>query len=289
MLSSIRSERSIGGGVSIVQLNIWLDFAGLVFLACVFLAMYIVHFGGNIITGRARKRFIEWQWSLHELPTGRRRYLHLVHALSILALTVTGIYIRFPIQLPIGNRTGVKYLHYAAAIIATVFFAAAATNAFIGKNKPYKEFAFSKRDVKAALPTIKYYVFLATSKPHVANYNPLQKAIYGIMVPFLMVGQIVTGFALLFSPQMLGWAVPFTGGLAVARVYVRLSHYVINWFFLLFLAAHVYLTITEDLPGLLYLFFGVQPVSNKQPETAVEPSGPQPPIYAGFDAPSEDV
>ncbi len=251
--------------------------------------MYIVHFGGNVITGRARKRFIEWNWSLHELPTGIRRYLHLVHAISILVLVVTGIYLRFPIPLPIGNRMAVKYLHYALAIIATIFFAAAVINAFIGKSKPYKEFAFSKRDLKAALPTIKYYTFLATSKPHVANYNPLQKAIYGIMVPFLMVMQIATGFALLFTPEMLGWAVPLTGGLAVARVYTRLSHYIINWLFLLFLAAHIYLTITEDLPGLLYLFFGIQPVSKSQPDYEAEPHHAQGALHARLGSSSEDI
>jgi Ni/Fe-hydrogenase 1 B-type cytochrome subunit len=265
-----------------------LDFAGVVLLVLVFLAMYIMHFGGNVITGRARKRFIEWQWSLHELPTGIRRFFHLVHAISILTLVVTGIYLRFPIQLPIGNRMGVKYLHYAAAIIATVFFVAAVLNAFISRNKPYKEFAFSMRDIKAALPTIKYYIFMASSKPHVANYNPLQKAIYGVMVPSLMVMQVATGFALLFSPQMLGWAVPLTGGLAIARVYTRLVHYIINWFFILFLAVHIYLTITEDLPGLLYLFFGIPPVSKGQPDNAEVHIVPGV-VCAGLDPSSEDI
>jgi len=60
-----------------VQLNTFLDFAGIVLLVIVFVALYIVHFGGDIITGRARKRFIKWQWSLHELPTGIRRSFHL--------------------------------------------------------------------------------------------------------------------------------------------------------------------------------------------------------------------
>lgn len=272
-----------------MQLNTFLDFAGIVLLVIVFVALYIVHFGGDIITGRARKRFIKWQWSLHELPTGIRRSFHRIHAISILALAATGIYLRFPIQLPIGDHTSIKYLHYAMAIIATVFFAAAVLNAFISRNKPYKEFAFSKRDAKAVLPTIKYYIFMASSKPHVANYNPLQKAIYGFMVPFLMVMQIATGFALLFSPQMLGWAVPLTGGLEIARVYTRFAHYLVNWFFILFLSVHIYLAITEDLPGLLYLFFGVRPVSKGQPDHEAEAHTVQGVVYARFDPSSEDI
>lgn len=242
------------------QFNIWLDLGGPTLLILVFVGMYIGDFSMKVITGRARKRYIDWEWPVHsELPCCVRRKAHLTLVIGMILLMLTGLYIRFPFQLPIGNRMAVKYLHYAVAIVLTVLFIFRICYAFLHPNKDYRELAITKKDIKVLIPTLKYYGFLAHSKPHVANYNPLQKSTYGYMIPIFLFLQIVTGYALIFSTQSLGWIAPHVGGLAMARAYVRISHYALNWFFIVFMVSHIYLALTEDLPAFLYFFFNIKP------------------------------
>ncbi|MBS3909758.1 MAG: cytochrome b/b6 domain-containing protein [Actinobacteria bacterium] len=249
----------------IIQINLALDVIGPALLVLVIIGMYVGHFTGNVMTGRARKRFKLWQWPDHvELPSLVRRSMHLMLVGSMVVLMVSGIYIRFPFELPFGNRTTIKYLHYVAAFAVTAIFFIRIGYAFLHKSKDYREFALTKKDMTAFVPTLKYYAFMAKSKPHVATYNPMQKASYGLMVPTLIFIQIVTGLALLFSPQLLGWPASSVGGLALARVYVRTVHYFVTWVVSAFMCAHIYLAITEDLPALLFFFFGIKPHDLKE-------------------------
>ncbi|MDP2212185.1 MAG: cytochrome b/b6 domain-containing protein [Candidatus Aquicultor sp.] len=244
----------------IIQINLALDVIGPALIVFVIIGMYVGHFTGNVMTGRARKRFKLWQWPEHvELPSLVRRSMHLMLVGSMIMLIVSGMYIRFPFELPFGNRTTIKYVHYVAAFAVTAIIFIRIGYAFLHKSKDYREFALTKKDMMAFVPTLKYYAFMAKSKPHVATYNPMQKASYGLMVPTLIFIQIATGLALLFSPQLLGWLASSVGGLALARVYVRIVHYFVTWVVGAFMCAHIYLAITEDLPALLFFFFGIKP------------------------------
>jgi Ni/Fe-hydrogenase b-type cytochrome subunit len=246
--------------IPLSQINIWIDFIFFSLLALVILGMYIGHLTGNIIVGRAKKRFVKWEWPAHEHPAPfATRFMHLTHVLGMITLGLTGLYIRFPFPIVIGNRLTIKYIHYLAAVIVTVNFIARIWYAFFSKHRDYKEFALTRKDLRVLLPTVMYYGFMAPSKPHIAKYNPMQKATYGYMFPTLLFFQILTGFSLIFYSYLLAPIAPLVGGVAIARVYVRLVHYVINWLLILITMAHVYLSLTEDLPAFLHFFFGIEP------------------------------
>lgn len=274
----------------IIQINLALDVIGPALLILVVIGMYIGHFAGNVMTGRARKRFKLWQWPEHvELPSLIRRSMHLMLVSSMVVLMVSGMYIRFTFELPFGNRTTIKYIHYVAAFAITMIFFVRIGYAFLHASKDYREFALTKKDMMAFVPTLKYYAFMAKSKPHVAIYNPMQKASYGLMVPTLIFIQLVTGLALLFSPQLLGWLASSVGGLALARVYVRIVHYFVTWVVGAFMFAHIYLAITEDLPALLFFFFGMKPHAIKERRLKSGEENPEQHLNtdAGHDAPHD--
>lgn len=252
------------------QINIWVDFIFFSLLALLVLGMYVGHLTGNILMGRAKKRFIEWEWPAHEHPAPfATRFMHLIHVCGMITLGLTGLYIRFPFPIAIGNRLIFKYIHYIAAGVVTVNFIARIWYAFFSRHRDYKEFALTRRDLRVLVPTLMYYGFMAPSKPHIAKYNPMQKATYGYMFPILLSLQILTGFSLIFYSYILAPLGPSIGGIALARVYVRLAHYIINWLLILVTFAHVYLSLTEDLPAFLHFFFGIEPI-HVEPEAERE-------------------
>ena len=78
--------------IGLVELNVWLD--------AIFVTLYVIivialfgHFIGNILTGRAKRRFIGWQWPQHEgppIPT-LQKFLHVQHVACMILLAITGL------------------------------------------------------------------------------------------------------------------------------------------------------------------------------------------------------
>lgn len=237
------------------EINIWLDVIFFGLIAVVLLALLGVHLPGNMLTGRAKSRFIEWQWPHpHDVPFAPR-FMHLVHVLGMITLGLSGLYIRFPFA---GDRNIAKYLHYLAMFIVTANFIARVWYAFFSSNRDYKEFVIGRKDIRVAIPSLMYYVFIKPSYKHVAKYGPMQKMTYGYMFFALMIFQILSGFYLFFTYQLadISPMVTFGLGVAMARELVRTVHYLINWLLITFTFMHVYLSIMEDFPAFLFFFFG---------------------------------
>ena len=255
--------------MGLTQLNVWLD--------AVFVTLYVVvllglsgHFIGNILTGRAKRRFgKQWQWPHHDShPPALPKLLHFTHVGSMIVLALTGLYIRFPgfLGLPPGSRTPMRYLHYIAMVIVTINLIWRLWYAFASRQRDYREFAVTKRDITTAPQVILYYIFIKPSKPHLGKYNVMQKGTYILFVPLLIV-QAFTGFALLtftiplidMSPRelLLGWWLgALLGSTDLAGWYARTAHYIVNWLFIILTTIHVYLSVTEDFPAFLD-FFGM--------------------------------
>ncbi|MBW6467708.1 MAG: cytochrome b/b6 domain-containing protein [Coriobacteriia bacterium] len=249
--------------VSLTQLNIWLDVAFTSLYAVVLVAL-VIHFLGSIPKGRFRKKFILKKWPEHDHAPGTQpKLLHHTHMLMMIVLAISGLYIRFPFF--DGGRTAMRYIHYFAMIVVTINLIWRLWYAFFSKQRDWREFAITKDDAKSALGVILYYSYISNSKPHTSSkYNVMQKFSYQFFL-VLMLMQVYTGFALVFTPIFWGysprdilvgwWLGVFVGSTDLAGWYARTAHYVINWLFIIMTTVHVYLSATEDVPVTLDFFF----------------------------------
>lgn len=242
--------------MGLTQLNVWLDAVFTTLYPVIVLAL-TGHFLGNILTGRAKRRFgKEWAWPHHDShPPMLPKVLHFSHVACMIILGATGLFIRFE---PI-SRTTMQWLHYIAMIIVTVNLVWRLWYAFGSRQRDYREFAITKQDIVTAPKVILYYIFVKPSKPHLGKYNVMQKGTYTLFVPLLIL-QAITGF-MLWRLQ-----IPFTdtslqalsaGLIGATGIWaIRTTHYVINWLFIILTTIHVYLSVTEDFPAFLD-FFGL--------------------------------
>lgn len=254
--------------INLLSLNVWLD--------VVFTTLYVAvllglsgHFIGNLLTGRAKRRFKNWEWPHHEGPEIplTPKLLHFTHVACMIVLAITGLYIRFPgfINLWENARTHMRYLHYVAMILVTINLIWRLWYAFFSSRRDYREFAITRQDIVTAPKVILYYIFVKPSKPHLGKYNVMQKGTYIAFAPLLII-QAFTGFALVTQPILFGysprdvlvgwWLGALVGSVDLAGWYARIVHYIVNWLFIIFTTIHVYLSVTEDFPAFLN-FFGL--------------------------------
>lgn len=281
-------------GVSAIVLtsvNTWLDVVFFTLEAVVLFVLLVVHLGGNILTGRFKRRFKDWEWPHHEGPPipFLPKYLHFQHVACMILLGLSGMYIRFVDRFFIHatwTRDFLQVIHYVAMIIVTINLVWRLWYAFYSKRRDYKEFAITKRDVVNLFNVVMYYAFIKPSKPHLDKYNIMQKAVYIAFAPMLAL-QALTGFALLefwnipltrfipggpftMSQAILGWNVgALVGDLALVVAWTRVIHYTLNWLFIIFTTIHVYLSVSEDFPAFLN-FFGLAFLDRNHKEHAAE-------------------
>jgi Ni,Fe-hydrogenase I cytochrome b subunit len=260
----------------LTQVNVWLD--------VVFSLLYLVvvvgltgHFIGNILTGRAKRRFVGWEWPPHEGPPipAAPKIMHFQHVACMIALAISGMYIRFPFF--DGGRWAMRWVHYVAMTIVIINFIARLWYAFASQQRDYREFAISKRDITTAPKVVGYYIFVVPpeKKPHLGKYNVMQKGTYMLFVP-LMAIQAITGLALLTyvvpltqsityfghagitgRDIIIGWNLgQILGSIDLAGWWVRTTHYIINWIFIILTTVHAYLACSENFPAFLD-FFGL--------------------------------
>jgi Ni,Fe-hydrogenase I cytochrome b subunit len=224
------------------------------------------HFLGNILTGRAKRRFIDWEWPHHDgppLPVWPK-LMHFQHVAAMIALVFSGMYIRFPFFS--GGRTAMRYVHYVALTVVIVNLVARLWYAFGSTRRDYREFVISKQQIITLPQVLLYYTFFKPSYPHLSKYNIMQKMTYSMFAP-LLIAQAFTGLALLTftiplvnaTPRFLlvgWWLGAALGSVDLAGWWMRTLHYLINWMFILFVTIHVYLSLSEDFAAFLD-FFGL--------------------------------
>lgn len=249
---------SRGSVVGLTQLNVWLD--------AVFLTLYPIivfaltcHFIGNILTGRAKQRFgKEWKWPHHDShPPLLPKIMHFQHVACMFILGASGLLIRFNPE----SRGALQWIHYVAMLIVTFNLFWRLWYAFASRQRDYKEFALTKNDITTVLMVVGYYIFLVPpeKKPHFSKYNVMQKTVYILFAPMLLI-QAITGFMLwrLQLPLVDVSLQALTAGLigATGVWWMRTIHYIMNWLFIVFTTIHVYLSLSEDFPAFL-IFFGL--------------------------------
>lgn len=188
------------------------------------------------------------------------RLTHWGWVASIVVLTLTGYLLAQPQWIPAGYvdpPTGffvgnVRLVHYIAAVVLCLVLIVRAYGLTVSQISydrwksliPFK----SKRDIVNGAKTLRGYLFIKPEEtPVYFGHNPLQQLTYtGVYLILLL--QIVTGFALwsLFNPDgfflsWFGWLNEWMG-----TQQVRLLHYMIMWGLLVFIPAHVYLSVRAD-------------------------------------------
>lgn len=176
---------------------------------------------------------------------------HIIHAFSIIILTITGIFIRFPVWDT--ARIPMRIIHYIFMTIVVAIYMYRVAWAFLGKKKDYHDFAPGKLDLQVAPKTIMYYAFLKPDYPHLQKFNPLQKMTY-LLFFLVMPFQAYTGFCLVWPFLTLPIAGIFSG-VAGAVAYMRWFHWCGMLFFAMFTMIHIYLALTENFYAFQYFFF----------------------------------
>lgn len=207
----------------------------------------------------------------HPLPAS---LMHWAHLISLIVLTVTGLYIHWPwtpglMGIMRNTHFVFMYVFIFTAIIRVYWAFFGAGSAPLGSHEKIPDYKFfgPQRENRGTIGgTIKYYTFFGKEAPPVSKYNGLQKGTYVFWL-FLIAYQAITGFAL-WSPTA-AYFLPLTyvvGGVIV----MRMLHYLGMWLFLITVAVHIYLAIVHW-DEFMMMFFQVE---TRPHATAPAPAAP---------------
>lgn len=186
-----------------------------------------------------------------ELPV---RIFHWLNAGAIFMLIVTGIYIGNPFLSSIVHEDAegflmgwVRYIHFFSAFLFTFNLIVRLYWMFTG-NKYATSNLLRKSFWKDTWETVKFYLFLKNKKPHFVGHNPLAQLSYWAVIGVGSVIMIVTGFFMYVEPRpetfggkLFNWLNIFGDSYAI-----RSTHHLVTWLFIIFVVAHIYLSIRED-------------------------------------------
>ena len=178
------------------------------------------------------------------------RVTHWLIALSLLVLSITGLYIGRPFMTVPGQAGQwfvmgwTRIIHFYAAIVFTVAVIVRVLWMFTGnKYARWDKFvAVHRTRQKGILPTVLFYSFLRDKPPAYVGHNPVAGSAYLLVfgLYFLAIG---TGLVMHAPNAEVGsplrWfasLAPLFGGLQVARW----IHHVVMWLLLGFTLHHVY-------------------------------------------------
>ena len=190
-----------------------------------------------------------WDWQL--------RVLHWLWVLLIVALAVTGIFISEGWVVWYGDLANgfgfgwVRLVHYIAGWFLAVVLILRAARSFFGSNRYQRWSALvplSFHSLKDTFETGRNYLFMRSWKsPRYIGHNPLQQWTYTAIL-LLLAAMVVTGFSIyaMYEPQQWFFRWFMWLNRLIGNANVRLIHTVGMWLLLLFLPAHIYLSILAD-------------------------------------------
>jgi Ni/Fe-hydrogenase 1 B-type cytochrome subunit len=174
------------------------------------------------------------------------RLTHWTIALSMVVLTLTGLYIGTPFLISGRFVMGlVKTIHFYGAIAFTLAVLVRLIWLFVSPSKEARISSFlplGKERLRALWKAIRFYLFLERKPPEARGHGPLAALAYALVF-LLYLTMIVTGLALysvsadVRSPMRIFEAfLPWVGGAQTARF----VHHVVTWLLILFVLQHVY-------------------------------------------------
>lgn len=196
---------------------------------------------------------------VYEVPV---RIWHWVNALAIVVLCVTGYFIGAPLpSMQIAEATHqfvfgyIRFAHFAAGMILTVFFIGRIYWAFVGNSHARQLFYvpfWSGAYWKEVWFEIKWYLMIEREPKKYVGHNPLAQLAMFCFFTLGVTFMIVTGMALYsegagqgsFYDLAFGWVIPLMGN---NSHYVHTYHHLGMYWLVIFLIIHVYVAIREDI------------------------------------------
>ncbi len=180
------------------------------------------------------------------------RLFHWAFVLSIVALTVTGIYVHNPWTNTVLEGTGrfplatMRYIHFVAGFVLT---GAILTRIYLlvfgNRHEKFLDFIpVTPRNIKNFFATLAYYLYLSDKYRPRSGHNALAGSIY-LVTFFLALGQILTGFYLLYPENLTlqGIGLKLFG----TQQQARFIHHLLMWYFILYAFTHIYILIWNDI------------------------------------------
>ncbi|MCL2403244.1 MAG: cytochrome b/b6 domain-containing protein [Coriobacteriia bacterium] len=185
-------------------------------------------------------------------------FTHWTNALAMLFLTISGLYIAFPI---VGGLMGIArgthffwmfvlLINIIIRIIGMFTIKTCCEQGTREKDWDYKNWLPQKTNRHQMWPMVKYYLFFKKDYPITAKYAGLQKLAYWLSI-VLTFAVAYTGFAIWGPTQdwwifrigneIVGSLFGFGGGDGLMPM--RLIHHWIMWFILIFTCIHGYLSL----------------------------------------------
>jgi Ni/Fe-hydrogenase 1 B-type cytochrome subunit len=242
-LASLESEGFFGIGVAVAENSGTWRFAGIV-------PVRVTRAHPSIKNSPADFRYVHvWDWQL--------RALHWTWAILIVVLAITGLMISQGWVFWYDDRTNgfafgwVRLIHYVAGWLFAVVLVMRAARCFFGSNRYQRWSALvplSIQSLKDAFTTAKNYLLMRSWKsPRYVGHNPLQQFTYTAIL-LLFVGMVVTGLAIyaVYDPRNWFFLWFMWPNYLIGTANVRLLHAIGMWILLLFIPAHIYLSILAD-------------------------------------------
>lgn len=194
---------------------------------------------------------------VYETPV---RLWHWINAACILLLAVTGYFIGSPLPTMPGEASAnflmgyIRFVHFAAAFVFAIGFVGRMYWALVGNHHAKQLFRlpiFDREFWRGALFELRWYLFLEKEPHKYIGHNPLAQVFMFLMFTLGSIFMIFTGFALYSEGQgeggwmdkLFGWVIPFFG----QSQDVHTLHHLGMWYILLFVMAHVYVAVREDI------------------------------------------
>jgi Ni/Fe-hydrogenase b-type cytochrome subunit len=243
LLAPLQSEGFVGVGVAVAEnAGAW-RFAGIV-------PVRVTRARPSLKNSPADFSYVHvWDWQL--------RILHWLWVLLILALAASGLCISEGWFLWYGDRANgfafgwIRLVHCVAGWLLAVVFVLRAARCYFGSNRYQRWSALvplSFQSLKDTVLTAKNYLLMRSwNSPRYIGHNPLQQWTYTALY-LLLVGMVVTGFAIyaVYEPQHWFFRWFMWPNHLIGNTRVRLLHTTGMWVLLVFLPAHIYLSILAD-------------------------------------------
>jgi Ni/Fe-hydrogenase 1 B-type cytochrome subunit len=190
-----------------------------------------------------------WDWQL--------RVLHWSWVFLIAVLALTGLLISEGWVLWYGDRANgfafgwIRLVHLTAGWFFAAVLILRVARSFFGSNRYQRWSALvplSFRSLKDAATTAKNYLFMQSWKnPRYIGHNPLQQWTYTAIL-LVFVGMVLTGFSIyaMYEPRHWFFQWFMWPNYLIGNANVRLLHTIGMWILLLFIPAHIYLSILAD-------------------------------------------
>jgi Ni/Fe-hydrogenase 1 B-type cytochrome subunit len=194
---------------------------------------------------------------VYEAPV---RIWHWVNALAITVLCVTGYFIGAPLPTMPGDPSSsylmgyIRFAHFASGYVLAVGMIGRLYWAFVGNHHAKQLFIppITKNHIKGMIHEARWYAFLEKEPAKYVGHNPLAQAAMFTMFVCGTFFMIITGFALYGEGAGMGswqyewfssWVIPMFG----QSQDVHTFHHLGMWFLIIFIMAHVYAAIREDI------------------------------------------